>query len=196
MANSLPPIALTGRLRSGKDEVAKYLVEKYGYTRFAFGDELKNDFHRRYPEIPREPKPRVGYQNHGQLMRALIGEDVWVDACFAKIAEVEFFEGTVALSRGTSSQFRAVITDLRQPNEFSRCRTEGYVIIRVTCPEDIRIERARAAGDSFTDADLRHETEQHVDTFAVDYEIDNSGSLDELHAQIDDVMTSILGDKN
>lgn len=191
MANSLPPIALTGRLRSGKDEVAKYLVEKYGYTRFAFGDELKNDFHRRYPEISREPKPRIGYQNHGQLMRALIGEDVWVRKCFDSINTQHYRRGQCE-----EPPLRVVITDLRQPNEYERCRTEGYVIIRVTCPDDIRIERARAAGDSFTDEDLRHETEQHVDTFAVDVEIDNSGSLDELYAQVDEVMASILGDKN
>lgn len=82
---SLPNIALTGGLRAGKDSIGSYLCERYGYTRFAFGDGLKDDFHRRYPEIPRTPKPRVGYQNHGQLMRELIHKDIWVSECFRDI---------------------------------------------------------------------------------------------------------------
>lgn len=186
-----PNIAITGKFRSGKNAVADYLTEKYGYTQFAFGDELKRDFHRRYPEIPREPKPRIGYQNHGQLMRALIGEDVWVAKCFDTIAEAEFFDGTVALSRGTVSQFCAVITDLRQPNEFDRCCAEGFVIIRINAADEIRLERARTAGDAFTAKDLRHETESHVDGFAADYDVDNNGTLAELYAQIDDIMKEL-----
>lgn len=66
---TIPNVGLLGKLRSGKDQVAAYLTSNYGYTRFAFGDELKDDFHRTYPDIPREPKPRAGYQEYGQRMR-------------------------------------------------------------------------------------------------------------------------------
>jgi len=176
-----PPIALTGKLRSGKSAAARYLDEEYGYAEFAFGDALKGGFHRRYPEIPREPKPRVGYQMHGQLMRRLIGKDVWIDKCFDDIsAYLSNFAGPV------------IISDLRQPNEFDRCKREGYVIIRINCADDVRRERARAVGDAFTDSDLNHETERHIDGFSVDYEIDGSGGLDELHRQIDEIMATII----
>jgi len=174
-----PNIALTGGLRAGKDEVARILSEKYGYTRFAFGDELKEDFHRRYPEIPREPKPRIGYQNHGQLMRELVGEGVWVDACFRAIKHARshrFFS------------FRPVISDIRQPNEYDRCRSEGYVIIRVKAPEAIRIQRAVGAADTFKLADLTHDTEQHTDGFEVDYEIVNEGTIADLERKVDEMV--------
>lgn len=184
---TLPPIALTGALRSGKSAAARYLAEKYGYTEFAFGDELKRDFHRRYPEIPRTPKPRVGYQNHGQLMRELIGQDVWVDACFDAI---ETAEADVYVPDYTPN-FRVVISDLRQPNEFTRCRAEGYVIIRIKAQSALRIHRAVEAADTFSFADLTHETEQHTDGFACDFEIVNDSSLDELYAKIDGVMAEL-----
>lgn len=180
MTKPFRPIALSGKMRAGKSAAARYLVEKYGYTEFAFGDELKADFHRRYPEIMWEPKPRIGYQNHGQLMRALISERYWIDVCFDRIAE--------SLRKFPT---RPLISDLRQPNEFDRCKSEGYVIIRVNCPDEIRIERARAAGDNFTANDLNHETERYIDSFTVDYEIQNDGSLDELYAQIDEIIRAI-----
>jgi len=177
----LPNIALTGQLRAGKDEVARILADKYGYTRFAFGDELKDDFHRRYPEIPRDPKPRVGYQNHGQLVRALVDEDIWVDRCFAEIRRHYY----------ATSSYHAVISDLRQPNEFSRCRAEGFVIIRVSSPESLRIQRAAASADTFSLRDLTHETERHTDGFEVDYEVLNDGTLADLGRKVDEIMAKV-----
>lgn len=38
-------IGMTGLKRSGKDTVANYLVKKYGYTRKAYGDKLKEVVH-------------------------------------------------------------------------------------------------------------------------------------------------------
>jgi len=179
-------IALTGKFRSGKDVVARYLFEKYGYARFAFGDELKEDFHKRYPEIPRIPKPRIGYQMHGQMMRRLLGENIWVDKCFNSIKSY--------LSRSDERHgiLSIVITDLRQPNEYERCREAGFVIVRVNCPDELRIKRARASGDNFAEEDMEHETERYIDTYDVDFEIDNSRTLDETYRQVDRIMKMIM----
>lgn len=172
-------IALTGKLRSGKDAAAAYLVSQYGYTRFAFGDALKRYYHQLFTDYQIR-KPREGYQWFGQTMRQR-DPDVWVRKCFTEIygyqADAPYFTGKKARP--------IVITDVRQPNEHGRCRAEGFVIVRVNCPDDIRMLRAQTAGDTFSFADLFHETEQHVNTFDVDYELDNSGSLADLHAQID-----------
>jgi dephospho-CoA kinase len=180
----LPNVALTGKFRSGKDAVGAYLAHRYGYARYAFGDELKADFHRRYPEIPRNPKPRLGYQAHGQLMRAYIGEDVWVAKCFAMIDADAIF-----------ATLPVVITDLRQPNEFSALKAAGYVVIRVNATEETRIKRATASGDAFDTATLTHDTESHVDTFAADYDVSNDGTLAELYAQIDAIMAMIKAER-
>jgi dephospho-CoA kinase len=187
-------IALTGKMRAGKDSVAEYLTQKYGYTRFAFGDELKRYAHELFGESPN--KPRELYQWFGQTMRER-DPDIWTRKCFDNITPstdmyapiTAEYERLFKREAPEGLRFRVVISDLRQPNEYARCRAENYVIVGVSCPDDIRLERARAAGDSFTSADLAHETESHVDTFAVDYEINNGGTLAELHAQIDRMMT-------
>lgn len=185
-------IAITGKLRSGKNAVADYLTEKYGYTQFAFGDELKRHAHELF-EVDTSAKPRELYQNFGQWCRSR-DPDIWVRKCFAKIRERQVDIGMQradVYEKRKPIPFRAVITDLRQPNEFDRCRSEGYVIIRVTAPDSIRLERARRAGDNFDESTLNHETESHVDGFSVDYEIVNDRSLAVLYTQIDEIMTSL-----
>lgn len=189
-----PNVALCGKLRSGKSEVARYLAEKYGYTEFAFGDELKHMAHEIF-DVPETPKPRGLYQSFGQAMRS-IDPDVWVRKCFDVIAwyaneRAAFSESLCKHSAHlTPAPLRPLISDLRQPNELARCRAEGYVIVRVNAPEELRRERAEAEGDAFDSASLTHETEQHVDLFAVDYDVYNTGTIDGLHAQIDAIMRS------
>jgi len=180
---ALPNIALTGRLRAGKDEAARYLTSKYGYTAFAFGDELKRDFHRRYPEIPREPKPRVGYQAHGQLMRELVDEDIWVRKCLAEVQRAYY----------GNLDFRAVICDLRQPNEYGALKRNNYVLIRVESPESLRIQRAVTSGDRFNLRDLTHGTETALDGFIADFTVTNDAGLPELYAQIDEIVRQLSG---
>lgn len=185
--STLPNIGLIGRLRSGKDTLADYLTSKYGYTAFAFGDELKRDFHRRYPEIPRDPKPRVGYQMHGQLMREYYGEDVWIDACFENVEAHR-------LSFSDPENVPAVICDTRQLNEAERLRAAGYVLIRVEAPEALRIQRAISSGDRFNLRDLTHGTETALDDYSADFTVTNDAGLAELYAQIDEIIAYLGGD--
>lgn len=178
-------IALTGKARAGKDEVARYLREKYGYTTFAFGDELKRYAHELFGTS--EAKPRELYQWFGQTMRER-DPDIWVRKCFENIKRysVEVDE----ICSGLEVSDRVIITDLRQPNEYEACRSEGYTIIRVNADDETRLARMRTTGDSFNEADLSHETESHIGGFAVDYEIYNGWgtTLGGLHAQIDAIM--------
>lgn len=172
-------IGLTGKMRSGKDTLADYLVENYGFTKFAFGDALKRYVHEIFDVNPNE-KPRDIYQRFGQYCRAIDG-DVWVRKCFQSIAESD---------RG-NRMFRPIITDIRQHNEYDRCRAEGFVIIRVKADDSVRLERAREAGDKFDKESLNHETERHVDGFEVDFEIDNNGTWRGMAEQVDVIMREL-----
>lgn len=182
---SVVKIALCGRLRSGKDTIANHLYIKYGFSQVAFGDALKKNAHATFPWVSEFSKPRALYQQFGQLMRE-IEPDVWI-----KHAE-RAVKGAVDFRTGSGeSQVGVVITDLRQPNEYEWARANGFTIIRVTAPDEDRLLRAKLAGDSFTEADLEHETESHIDGFAVDYEIENGGSVDDLKRRIDEIMEAI-----
>lgn len=182
-------IALTGKMRSGKDATSRYLCEKYGYTQFAFGDELK-----RYADelfgVHGGGKRRELYQWFGQAMRER-DPDIWVRKCFSNVYTFREAVDNLRSRYPDEEPLLPVISDLRQPNEYERCRAEGFVIIRVTAPDGIRIHRAIESGDKFTYADLVHESESFVDSFEVDYEIVNDGTLEDLHAKIDSIMEAI-----
>jgi dephospho-CoA kinase len=180
-------IALTGKLRSGKDTVANHLYIRHSFNRVAFGDALKKNAHATFPWVSEFSKPRSLYQQFGQLMRQ-IEPDVWV-----KHAE-RAVKGAIDFNVHTGADLiGVVITDLRQPNEYEWARANGYTIIRVTAPDEDRIARAKIAGDDFNEADLVHETESHTDGFAVDYEIVNAGTVDDLKRKIDTVLAQING---
>jgi dephospho-CoA kinase len=178
-------IALTGKMRSGKDLCGSHLYINYGFDRVAFGDALKKNAHATFPWVSESSKPRSLYQNFGQLMRQM-DENVWI-----KHAEIAV-QGAIDYRVNTGAeQVGIVITDLRQTNEFYWARKHGFTIIRVTAPDEDRIARAKIAGDDFTEADLEHETESHIDGFAVDYEIHNDGTVDDLKRKLDEIMEAI-----
>jgi len=174
-------LAITGKFRSGKDAVADRLFSEHGFELpIAFGSPLKYYADKIYAHTPRDSsgKQRRMYQIFGQAARAF-DEDVWV-------RHAEYSVNMALNSRSTTG---IVISDLRQPNEYEWCKRNGFVIVRVTAPEEIRLERAKEAGDIFEADDLAHETEQYVDSFEVDYEIINNGTLFELYAKVDEFIS-------
>lgn len=200
-------IGLSGKIRSGKTTIADYATEKYGTVQFEFGKALKDSFHRTYPHIQKHPKPRKGYQHFGQLHRAVYGDDYWVNKCLDEIERIEEaaagyntaipdHEGNTPVVLVPPVQFIPMIIDVRQPNEFEMCTEEGFVTIKVEAPIDLRIQRARDAGDNFTEEDLNFESEAYIDQAEADYVIVNTGSIEDLQAQFDKIMTHLLSENN
>jgi dephospho-CoA kinase len=178
-------IALTGKLRSGKSIVGNHLYIRHNFNEVAFGDALKRTAHETFPWVSEFSKPRALYQSVGQLMRQ-IDNEVWI-----KHAE-QAVKGAIDFRVHTGAEkVGVVITDVRQQNEVDWCRANGFTLIRVTAPDEDRIARAIAAGDNFDEEDLEHETESYIDGFSVDAEISNSGTIDELKAQIDEIIVQM-----
>lgn len=178
-------IAVCGKLRSGKDELSSHLYIKHGFNRIAFGDELKRYAHEVFPWIPQNSKPRALYQQFGQLMRE-IDPDVWIKHAERAVNGVIDFRVNTGAER-----IGIVITDVRQQNEVDWARANGFTLIRVTAPDEVRIARAIEAGDDFSVHDLCHETELSIDKFDVDYTVNNDGTVEELKAQIDSILSQI-----
>jgi dephospho-CoA kinase len=177
-------IALVGKMRSGKDTLAEYAIENYDFTRFAFGDGIREICGILFPEQMKDGnKPRSLLQGVGQMMRQ-IDNDVWVNKCFSEI-ETERLMCVTAVGKDIVNP---IITDLRQPNEYQRCKDEGYIIIKVHCDEDLRIKRILEKNDKFNVNDLYHETEMHIDTYDCDFVISNNGSIEELYKQFDEII--------
>lgn len=182
---TITKIAICGQLRAGKDEAADYAWMYHKFRKYAFADEVKNTAHRLFPHIPASPKPRALYQQVGEKA-CEIDPLVWI-----RLVERQIASNIESLVSIGDSDIRIVITDLRKPAEYEWARANGFSILRITAPEDVRLARAVAAGDDFKPEDLAHETEQHSDSFEVDYELENAGSLDDLRAKMDEVVAKI-----
>jgi hypothetical protein len=179
-------LALTAKLRAGKDTVADHLHIRHSFDKVAFGDALKRNVNETFPWLTGPKKPRALLQQYGQLMRE-IDPQVWVRHVERKV------NGIIDLRVNTGAdRIGIVISDLRQPNELEWARANGFTIIRVTAPDEVRIGRAIAANDDFTVHDLAHPTELEIDNFDVDYNITNDGTVEELKAQIDDILAQII----
>ncbi|PFS27969.1 hypothetical protein COK65_30640 [Bacillus thuringiensis] len=179
-------IAITGKARSGKTELSHYAWMLYGFKEFDFSAVLKDEFHRLFPHVPRDPKPRAYYQKFGQWLRE-IDPDIWVKMTMDNVHKYCFEDSLNKVNHKP----KVLVNGVRQPNEYQQLREEGFIIIRVNASDDLRIGRAHSAGDVFTEADLTHETESHIDTFGVDYEINNNDELIQLYGQFDTIMNDI-----
>ncbi|UKL30047.1 AAA family ATPase protein [Bacillus phage PK2] len=176
-------IALTGEMRSGKDKVAEYLIEKYGFQRFAFGDGIRKTTRRLFPEAYESgEKPRRLLQEFGQFC-VKQNKDVWVNYLFREM----LYQGIDPVVDNV------VITDLRQPHEYEKLLESGFTIVRVNTKPHIRRRRMEAKGEFVSDEQFNHSTEKHIREFEVDFELDNNGTPDQLFDQVEVMLTNITG---
>lgn len=162
-------IIVNGRGGSGKDELADYLVEKHGFTKIAFADGIY-EIARRY--FGMKYKDRYLLQRIGQKMRE-VKNTIWIDYTMSKIENLD----------------RVVISDLRQSNEYQIALEHGFLPIRVSADLNKRIERIEKRDGMYPDLKL---LENESETGADDYtylEIDNNGSVEDLHRLIDEIMS-------
>jgi dCMP deaminase len=165
-------VLIIGEAGSGKDTVADYLIQKYGFKRYAFADKIKSISDELFPEEVRN-NPRSTWQAVGEKFR-VINPYCWVDYVLKKI-EAEKLD-------------RVVISDCRLPEELAKCEEAGFIPVIIKCSPELRRERLQERdGRVLSEKELNHHTEKFVSTLQPKYcwLIDNDGSLKELHNTID-----------
>lgn len=112
-------IALSGKMRSGKDTIAARLVDEHGFVRVAFADKLK-DIAKDLFRVRETRSNRPLLQALG-LQMARIDKGVWTRHVLDKIPAT----GNV------------VVSDLRFPEEYHALKGFGFVMVRVSIdPEE------------------------------------------------------------
>jgi len=162
-------IGLTGYARSGKDTVAKILVDSYGYKRIAFADKIRellveinpilenghtlNEMLKEYGwEVTKARREvRRLLQDTGIGARVIFGENFWIQQA---LRQVHFQENWV-------------ITDVRFSNEASAIKKY----------DDAQLWRVERPG---VGAINDHVSESQLANFDVDQTILNSGSVEDL----------------
>lgn len=175
-------IAVVGKMRAGKDSVANVL-RGYNFHPVAFGDGIKQITREFFPEVYGSGKPREHYQHIGQSLREL-NPDVWINYAHREMLNTLAY----GISR-KGIEPNVIITDCRQKNEEAYLRRNGFKIVKVFAEDEIRLQRIKDAGETVTQAQFNHGTEQEVDSITADYLIYNNGTLQELERQVIDMYT-------
>jgi hypothetical protein len=177
-------IGLTGYAQSGKDTVAKILVENYGYTRVAFADKIRDFLYEMNPMVDnvagepiflkervdrdgwevakKNPHIRRTLQNAGVSARKIFGEEFWIDRSLVSILRNE----------------NTVITDVRFINEAD--------VVKHQAGQVWRIKRLGV------DAVNAHVSESQMDGYPVDQIFTNNSSIEDLELMVKTRMMSLI----
>jgi hypothetical protein len=176
-------IGLTGYAQSGKDTVAKVLVEQYGYIRVAFADRIRDFLFESNPmfdsvagepkfvkdyvikygweDAKKNPQIRRLLQNVGVAARNIFGEEFWIDQAMRQL----------------DPDSNYVITDVRFINEADALRQMGRFIEGL----DVQLWRIKRAG---VEAVNDHVSEHELDGYKVDQIFTNNGTVEDLELMI------------
>lgn len=178
-------IAFIGKTRSGKDTAYGLLAKKgYYVQRVAFGDALKEEFYKLFPQFIGQPKPTKHLIFFGQSMRR-IDANIWVRKTLENLAVDERFYEQANLQVPT-----LVFTDIRQLNEYQTAKEMGTIFIRLKVSDETRKARMTALGEEVTDEVLEAHTEQLQEAFACEFTI--SSDTEEILSDELDIVLDIL----
>lgn len=156
-------IIFSGKQYSGKDTVAKVLLEQMpDYKRFAMGDVIKLEYGKQkgltYEEIEKnKPIYRQDLIDLGNWGRAQ-DPDYW-------------------LKKIISQSGKIIVTDVRVPHEYEIFKSAGAVAIRVEASREVRASRGELIGE--TDV-----TEVGLDNIKDwDYVIENNSDYESLKSK-------------
>jgi len=167
-------IGLTGYAQSGKDTVASILVEKYGYTRIAFAEKIRDFLYGINPMVAcsptgylqdlvnlvgwdnakQEPQVRRLLQDLGISARELLDENIWITSALSKVSKGD----------------RVVVTDVRFENEAMMIKLMGGQLWRV-----------KRVGFGPVN---EHVSESELDGYKVDQIFVNNGTLEDLEVLV------------
>ena len=176
-------IGVHGKARSGKDTVARILVDEHGFVRTAFADPLKaasavlfgwpvdlafSDEIKGYKSPLWDITGRTAFQRLGDAMKIGFGTDFWIKRWACEYARLK-------------DKHSIVVADVRTNAEADMIRGLGGVILH--------LER-RGAG--LTGLEGMHSSEAGI-TFnrSTDLRIENNGTLSELEDEINRIVAFI-----
>jgi len=178
-------IGLSGYARCGKDTVAEYLVDNYGFKRVAFADGIRNALLAINPFVPNHtslneivaaegwevaklnPYIRQMLQNFGVHARENWSQGFWVDLAFK-----QFTGGKV------------VITDVRFPNEYDSIVATGGDIVRIM-REGVAPINGHVSEIALDNHEFKHTIHNDSDL------LNNNGTIEELVEKVKVILTNL-----
>lgn len=182
-------IIIFGEIGAGKDTVAEMFAKELNGEIAKLGKRIRNDVDELYDIIPQKHNRRKLYQDYGQGMRKVFGEDVWNLILHNSIKD--------GIDKGNVY----IIADARQSNEFTYWTNIGFIPVAVVADEHIRKHRIQKRDGFDQSANFNHETEinarkitqkiKDLEPTGRAFTIVNNGTLDELSKTIATITSKI-----
>lgn len=135
-------LAITGEMASGKTSIAKYLVEKYNFTKFSFADDVKL-YATQIFDINMKIKDRKLLQQFATKMKE-IDENIWIKRLDNKIKDISD---------------NIIIDDLRYQNEELYLKSKGFKILKLDI--DTELQNNRLKNTYINDFDMHIKCKNH-----------------------------------
>lgn len=198
-------IALSGWRMSGKDTVAEYLIREYGFIRVSFADALKErvaeaydvpleymhepgkkemPLHQ-YPVIPGDPFCATIHD----LLKAELKHGFWTPRALC------ILEGSTKRSVYSNYWVRTVVNQIQSDPDRNyvisdmRYATEADTL-KLLLPGVITARVLRAAT-----VDTQDPSERNLDEYEFNHYIRNTGTMEQLHSGLDDLILGIVPDE-
>lgn len=181
-------IGITGEMASGKDTATQYLVEKYGAKRYRFSDALRNML----DELAL-PQTRANLTRLSSELRQAFGENVLAEAIRNKVVQ----DIDVPL---------IVIDGIRRSGDVDFFREfPDFILLYIDAPLELRYERLikrRQNADDHSKTFEEFKREHELETEApvpglkaqAQHVIGNQGTLEDLQAAIDRIVSPLTGE--
>lgn len=163
-------IAFSGKISSGKDTSAEYLISQYGGQKHSFAAAIYDIMYYAQKVCGfSQEKDRKFLQMVGTEWGRSKDSDVWIKTAI----------------RNTPLFGNVFLTDLRFPNELYALKMNGWITVRIkrTTQGDTRLGSGSHTHASETALDDTPDSEY-------DYVIENNGTLEELHGKLDELYDS------
>ena len=167
-------IGLSGYARSGKDEIAKILIEDYSFIRVGFADKIRQMLVATNPLVKEGLRLEDVVENYGWEQAKVIFPEVRTLLQNMGVGARNIFKDTFWIDHALEyidSNHNYVITDVRFINEAETIKSYA----------DSQIWRIRRIG---VEAVNNHISEHDLDDYKFNQIIKNEGTLEDLRAKI------------
>jgi len=177
-------IGLMGKIGSGKDTVAEYLVKKYGFVMVGFGDVTR--------EIAKEKGIEPTRENLLEIQKEMVSK-----------YGIDYFPKRIARMIKEKKLDRVVVNGIRRPTDALTLKEEfgeDFKLVLVETDPKIRYERMLKrgrVGDPKQYLDFQKQEEAEIKSFGLDKTfkmaekiITNNTSLEDLYKQVDELISS------
>jgi dephospho-CoA kinase len=175
-------LGLVGEKLSGKDTVAKYLMDKHGAFHVRFSHILDDILN-----ILNLPTTRRNEIDLGLGLRKIFGEKIL---------------GSAVIKRALASDAACVVINGIRMDEMESVKAIGAKIIYVTAPSELRFKRYQTRHEKPDDGSMNFAQFQNQEKEATeinipelgnkaDFRIDNVGTKEELYQKVDEFIDKI-----